>query len=66
MSFKIGDKVGWCSAANGTWKTKVGTVIDITEHKGELRYGVSVPPPEGSKAKPKFYWPRTSALKLLD
>lgn len=66
MEFKKGDKVGWTSAANGSWKTKVGTVVEVTRHRGAVRYVVSVPAPEGSKAKPKLYWPRTSALKLLD
>lgn len=66
MEFKNGDKVGWTSAANGSWKTKIGTIVGITKYKGVVRYEVSVPAPEGSTAKPKLYFPHTSALKLLD
>lgn len=67
MEFKKGDLVTWKSQAAGSWKTKTGTVISILSAKGKPdRYVVEVPPPAGSKAKPKKYFPRTSALKKVE
>lgn len=64
MEFKKGDLVTWTSQANGSWKTKTGTVEHVYERNGKVtQYAVSVKPPEGSKAKPKMYYPRASALK---
>lgn len=63
--FKVGDSVTWTSAANGTWKTKTGTISKVfnSPRLAVVSYEVEVPPPAGSKAKPKVYRPRTSALK---
>lgn len=67
MSFKKGDWVIWTSAANGTWKTKIGVVKEVHSRNGvPYGYSVEVPPKEGSKAKPKMYYPRLSALKPYD
>lgn len=68
MPFKKGEKVTWSSAANGSWKTKVGVVTSvIKDRRGEAkRYEVTVPPAEGSRASPKIYFPRTSALKSIE
>lgn len=66
MQFKKGDKVTWTSQANGSWKTKTGVIKHVyTFRDGSVRgVDVEVPPKEGSKAKPKMYYPRISALKL--
>ncbi|EIQ4221654.1 hypothetical protein LU447_004290 [Salmonella enterica] len=63
--FAVGDVVTWSSQAAGSWKTKTGTVTRVYRQKdGHIKqYAVSVPPKEGSKAKPKMYYPRASALK---
>lgn len=67
MIFKKGDWVTWTSAANGTWKTKIGVIKDVHARNGvTYGYSVEVPPKEGSKAKPKMYYPRLSALKPHD
>lgn len=68
MAFKKGDKVTWSSAANGSWKTKLGVVTHVYKSsRGEPeRYEVTVPPPEGSQKKAKIYYPRTSALQPAD
>lgn len=63
QAFKVGDVVTWTSQAAGVWKTKTGTVVHIYERNGKItQYAVSVPPKEGSKARPKMYYPRASAL----
>ncbi len=61
--FAVGDVVTWSSQAAGSWKTKTGTVTHVYKQKdGSIKqYAVSVPPKEGSKAKPKMYYPRASA-----
>lgn len=62
--FAVGDTVTWESQANGSWKTKTGVVKFVHSRDGvPYQYAVSVPPKEGSKAKPKMYYPRASALK---
>ncbi|EOW6732178.1 hypothetical protein ACOZ0V_004185 [Cronobacter malonaticus] len=67
MEFKKGDMVTWISQANGSWKKKNGTVMGVYIRDGKItQYAVSVNPPEGSKAKPKMYYPRASALKLAE
>lgn len=67
MEFKEGDEVTWSSQAAGSWKTKTGTIISVLSKKGKPdRYVVEVPPPLGSNAKPKKYFPRTSALKKVE
>lgn len=67
QTFNKGDKVTWSSQAAGIWKTKTGTIIGVLSKKGEPdRYVVEVPPQSGSKAKPKKYFPRTSALKKVE
>lgn len=65
MKFKVGDKVTWTSAANGSWKEKTGEIVQVVKgRRGEPeRYKVSVPTGTTGKAKPKIYMPRTSALK---
>lgn len=64
--FDKGDVVTWSSQAAGSWKTKTGTIIAVLSKKGKPdRYVVEVPAPSGSKAKPKKYFPRTSALKKV-
>lgn len=63
MALKKGDKVTWISAANGSWKEKTGVIVKAYREGGEERFQVSVAPPEGSKAAPKLYCPRTSALR---
>lgn len=66
MEFKKGDVVTWNSQAAGSWKTKTGTIISVHSAKGKPdSYVVEVPPSPGSKAKPKKYFPRTSALKKV-
>ncbi|WP_435952698.1 hypothetical protein [Dryocola sp. BD626] len=67
MSFKKGDWVTWSSQAAGSWKTKVGIIKHVHMKNGvPIRYDVQVPPKEGSKAKPKMYYPQLSALKPYD
>lgn len=68
MGFKNGDLVTWTSQAAGSWKTKTGTIIRVYPQIGKRAesYAVSVSAPEGSKAKPKIYHPRTSALKKVE
>lgn len=67
MEFKKGDVVTWSSQAAGSWKTKTGTIISVLSAKGKPdRYVVEVPPSSGSNAKPKKYFPRTSALKKVE
>ncbi|EDQ2321216.1 hypothetical protein HW48_004590 [Salmonella enterica subsp. enterica] len=63
--FAVGDVVTWTSQAAGSWKTKTGAVTHVYKQKdGSIKqYAVSVPPKEGSKAKPKMYYPRASALQ---
>lgn len=34
--FKAGDRVGWDSQAAGSWKRKIGTVIQVEEDRGQL------------------------------
>lgn len=83
MGFKVGDEVSWSSASNGSWKEKIGDVVEVipagvsvysSNFRNELdassiprkeeSYVVCVGPKPGSRAKPKYYWPRVSALKL--
>lgn len=83
MGFKVGDEVSWSSASNGSWKEKIGDVVEVipagvSVHRSKFRneldassiprkeesYVVCVGPKPGSRAKPKYYWPRVSALKL--
>ncbi len=83
MGFKVGDEVSWSSASNGSWKEKIGDVVEVipagvsvysSTFRNELdassiprkeeSYVVCVGPKPGSRAKPKYYWPRVSALKL--
>ena len=83
MVFKVGDEVSWSSASNGSWKEKIGDVVEVipagvSVHRSKFRseldassiprkeesYVVCVGPKPGSRAKPKYYWPRVSALKL--
>lgn len=67
MEFKKGDEVTWTSQAAGSWKTKTGTIVDVLKPRGKSdRYVVVVPPKDGSKAKAKKYFPRTSALKKVE
>lgn len=67
MAFKKGDWVTWSSQAAGIWKTKVGFITHVHTSSGVVvGYDVKVPPKEGSKAKPKMYYPRISALKPFD
>ncbi|CAM6479437.1 hypothetical protein [Citrobacter portucalensis] len=64
VEFQVGDVVTWSSQAAGSWKTKTGTVTHVYRRDGVVKqYAVKVPPKEGSKAKPKMYYPRASALK---
>ncbi|ELQ3992596.1 hypothetical protein RNP97_000169 [Enterobacter bugandensis] len=65
MEFKKGDVVTWSSQAAGSWKTKTGVITEVWEYKKQTRYTVKVDPREGSTAKPKFYYPRTSALQKV-
>jgi len=65
MEFKKGDVVTWSSQAAGSWKTKTGVITEVWEYKKQTRYTVKVDPKEGSTAKPKFYYPRTSALQKV-
>ncbi|MHA1118282.1 hypothetical protein [Enterobacter kobei] len=65
MEFKKGDVVTWSSQAAGGWKTKTGVITEVWEYKKQTRYTVKVDPKEGSTAKPKFYYPRTSALQKV-
>lgn len=40
-------------------------ITEVWEYKKQTRYTVKVDPKEGSTAKPKFYYPRTSALQKV-
>ncbi|MFY0403314.1 hypothetical protein ACOMDP_11830 [Pantoea dispersa] len=83
MGFKVGDEVSWSGASNGSWKEKIGDVVEVIPAgvsvyssmfcneldassipRKEESYVVCVGPKPGSRAKPKYYWPRVSALKL--
>lgn len=66
QTFNKGDTVTWSSQAAGSWKTKTGKIVGVFDYRGSMRYQVLVPPKEGSKAKPKMYYPRTSALKKVE
>lgn len=67
MEFKKGDEVTWSSQAAGSWKTKTGTIVDVLKARNKPdRYVVLVNPKPGSRAKPKKYFPRTSALKKVE
>lgn len=73
---KLGDKVKWSSQSGGYVAVKTGEIIaivppdeiptcaDTTLPRGHESYVVMVRPIKG-KAKPKKYWPRVSALKLI-
>jgi hypothetical protein len=78
MAFKNGDKVKWSSSAQGSWKEKTGVVVTVVqagvspklvgsgwprEHES---YVVEVAQGTTGKAKPKLYWPRVTALALVD
>jgi hypothetical protein len=79
FAFKVGDLVEWTSQAKGCTRTKLGRVVAvIPEHErptgikgcGDARdhksYIVSVAPKNGSKAKPKAYWPVVSLLTPVE
>lgn len=67
QTFNKGDTVTWSSQAAGSWKTKTGVITHIYTKNGVPdRYAVEVSPPKGSRAKPKMYYPRTSALKKVE
>ena len=76
--FELGDWVTWKSQAQGYEKSKTGLIVQvIAPHERPLpkqiigagwgrnheSYLVRVDPKPGSKAKPKFYWPRVSLLQ---
>lgn len=73
---KLGDKVTWSSQSGGYMATKTGEIIEVvpcdavprcaetTLPRGHESYVVMVRPAKGN-AKPKKYWPRVSALKLV-
>ncbi len=78
MSFVVGDKVTWKSQAAGSWKTKVGTVVEVVRagatpktirHLGTRKvesYVVEVtykPNQRGQVKKPERYWPVASGLE---
>lgn len=63
--FKKGDIVTWSSQAAGSWKTKTGEIVYVHNLKNGHRYEVRVMPTEGSKAKPKTYYPWPSLLTLV-
>lgn len=72
-----GDTVSWQSQAQGTWKKKTGTVVEVVEpghrpstllvNAGGPRKAVSfvVGVPTGKQQKLKFYWPVVTALKRV-
>lgn len=74
----VGDKVTWTSQSQGSAKKKDGVVVEIVPAKqyAKIRQGndgmprdhesyiVRVDPVKGS-AKPKYYWPRVSALSVI-
>ena len=67
MEFKKGDEVTWSSQAAGSWKTKTGTIVDVLKARNKPdRHVVLVNPKPGSRAKPKKYFPRTSALNKFE
>jgi hypothetical protein len=77
MSFKKGETVTWKSSSLGTWKEKTGTIVSVVKigeapdlmgsgwPRDHESYVVSVPQGSTGKAKPKLYWPRVSALRLV-
>lgn len=73
MEMKKGTRVTWESQANGTWKSKAGTVIECVpvaciptrakiRNPGLPRNHVSYLIQEDGG---KFYWPRVSALRAI-
>jgi hypothetical protein len=78
ITFNIGDVVEWSSQAAGVWKTKRGIIRRIetklpfygAKNKVQCVEVVVDPAPlkngKPSTAKPTIYWPRTSALKLIE
>ncbi len=78
MAFKKGDKVTWSSSAQGSWKTKTGTVVKVVKSgespklvgsgwpRDHESYVIEVPQGVTGKASSKLYWPRVSALKVAE
>lgn len=75
--FKVGDRVKWDSQANASWKTKIGTVVDVVKAgqnphligsglpRNHESYVVSVEVGKRVKRN-KLYWPRVSALQAVE
>ena len=74
-TFKLNDKVVWRSQAQGMWRQKVGTIVQVIPPNGDPpkligsgwardheSYVVSVPG-KTARAEPKLYWPVASLLK---
>jgi hypothetical protein len=73
-TFQVGDRVKWTSQANGGWRKKVGTVIEVvpagrysnlgsgcSPRKAES-YVIEVPG-KTPNAKPQIYFPVPSLVK---
>ena len=62
---KIGDVVEVIPAGRSILKSRFRSELDAsTLPRNEESYIVCVGPKPGSRAKPKYYWPRTSALSI--
>lgn len=79
-AFKVGDKVTWTSQAQGSWTTKVGTVVAVVlagnyppkvapptnygHPRDHTSYVAHVPTKTG-KGAGKHYWPKVENLKKV-
>ena len=65
MKVKIGEVVEVVPAGKSILKSRFRNELDASKlPRDEESYIVCVGPKPGSRAKPKYYWPRTSALSL--
>jgi len=66
MIEKVGDVVDVIPAGVSVKKSQFAAFLDAPGMpRKEESYIVCVGPKPGSRAKPKYYWPRVSALKKL-
>lgn len=65
LKVKIGDVVEVVPPGKSILKSRFRSELDAsTLPRDDESYIVCVGPKPGSRAKPKYYWPRTSALSL--
>ena len=76
-SFQLGDRVTWSSQAAGSWKTKLGTIVEVVP-KGRVpaktetissrnheSYIIEARDPLVAGTKMQLYWPIVSRLKRV-